>query len=152
MKTILTYGTFDLLHTGHLNLLEKLSKMGDRLFVGVSTDEFNELKGKNSLFDYDSRARLVNALSCVDLVFPENEWTQKEKDIERFDVDVLGMGDDWKGQFDNLKSHCKIVYLPRTQNISSTILRQSLSRISSDRLQEIKKGLDDVMSLVNTIK
>ncbi len=126
MKTVLTYGTFDLFHIGHLNLLERLSRMGDRLIVGVSSDSFNKQKGKSSLFPYEERARIISSLYCVEYVFPELNWFQKPEDIKQYDVDVFGIGDDWKGKFDYLDEYCKVVYLPRTENISSSSLKESL--------------------------
>ena len=149
MKTIITYGTFDVFHIGHLNILERLSGMGDRLIVGVSTDDFNAKKGKNSLFSYEERSKIVGAIHCVDLVIPEHDWAQKKEDIEKFDVTILGMGDDWEGKFDDLGAYCEIIYLPRTAEISSTNLRQRLSGVSAEKVEEIRKGLD---SLVNIVK
>ena len=125
-RTVLTYGTFDLFHIGHLRLLERLAQLGDRLVVGVSTDEFNALKGKKSLIPYEDRAAIVAALGVVDEVIPEESWDQKEADIERLGVDVLGMGSDWEGKFDELKTICEVVYLERTEGTSSTSIRGQL--------------------------
>lgn len=96
MKRIITYGTFDLLHYGHINLLERAKKMGDYLIVGLSTNEFNEVKRKKCYFSYEERKRLLEAIRYVDLVIPEENWGQKKRDIQLYQADVLVMGDDWK--------------------------------------------------------
>ncbi len=124
MRRILTYGTFDLLHIGHLNLLERLRALGDHLSVAVSTDEFNHTKGKKCVVSFEERIRLVSALRCVDHAIPEMHWEQKVSDIKTLDIDVLGMGSDWMGKFDALREHCEVIYLPRTEGISTTFLRQ----------------------------
>lgn len=120
---MLTYGTFDLFHVGHLRLLERLAQLGDRLVVGVSTDEFNAAKGKKSLIPYADRAAIVGALGIVDEVFPEESWDQKKSDIERFGIDIFGMGSDWQGKFNDLGALCEVVYLERTEGLSSTTIR-----------------------------
>jgi glycerol-3-phosphate cytidylyltransferase len=125
-KTILTYGTFDMFHIGHLRLLNRLSALGDRLIVGVSTDEFNSIKGKKTLIPYEQRAEIVRAIKGVDLVIPENSWEQKPQDIKDHDVDAFAMGDDWAEKFDFLKEYCEVIYLPRTEDISSTELKKAL--------------------------
>ena len=130
MTRIITYGTFDLLHIGHLNLLERLRAMGDELIVGVSTDAFNDIKGKKAVMAYEDRVRLVAALRCVSSVLPEEDWAQKEHDIQRLRVDVLAMGDDWEGRFDHFKQFCEVVYLPRTDGISTTFLRETIAERS----------------------
>jgi len=113
-------------HIGHLKLLQRLKDLGDRLIVAVSTDEFNDLKGKKTLIPYEQRALIVENIKCVDMVIAESNWEQKILDIKRLDVDIFAMGDDWAGKFDFLKEYCKVVYLPRTKNISSTKLKQKL--------------------------
>ncbi|MFC7051555.1 adenylyltransferase/cytidyltransferase family protein [Hansschlegelia quercus] len=128
MTRVLTYGTFDLLHIGHLNLLERLSALGDELIVAVSTDEFNAEKGKRCVVSYEDRCRLISALKCVSAVIPETHWSQKPNDIRRLGVDVFGMGSDWEGKFDSLSLYCKVIYLPRTEGISTTHLRKEISR------------------------
>ena len=120
---MLTYGTFDLFHVGHLRLLERLAQLGDRLVVGVSTDEFNAAKGKKSLIPNADRAAIVGALGIVDEVFPEESWDQKKSDIERFGIDIFGMGSDWQGKFNDLGALCEVVYLERTEGLSSTTIR-----------------------------
>ena len=125
-KTVLTYGTFDLLHYGHLEILRRASLLGDKLIVGVSTDKFNEIKGKTCVLPYQKRKELIESLDYVDKVIPENNWNQKVTDIQDNDIDIFVMGDDWEGKFDKLKDFCKVIYLPRTKGISSTKLRSIL--------------------------
>ncbi|WP_444984248.1 glycerol-3-phosphate cytidylyltransferase [Halomonas mongoliensis] len=131
MKTIITYGTFDMFHVGHLNLLRRLSEMGDRLIVAVSTDEFNKGKGKKTLIPYDQRSQIVESIKYVDMVVPEESWEQKLSDVKKYNVDVFAIGEDWKGKFDFLEDLCEVVYLPRTKNISTTDLKKSLKRFLS---------------------
>ena len=126
MKRVITYGTFDILHYGHLLLLERARSLGDILMVGVSTDEFNELKNKKSLIKYEHRKLLVNALRCVDLTFPEETWDQKPNDIKNYKADIFVIGNDWKGKFDYLEKYCEVVYLERTPNISSSMLKRKM--------------------------
>lgn len=147
-KTILTYGTFDLFHIGHLRLLQRLRALGGRLVVGVSTDEFNTTKGKQTIVPFADRAEIISALSCVDLVIPETCWEQKAEDIKQHQVDILGMGDDWRGKFDDLSSLCEVVYLPRTEGISSTQIRNSLKVLSVEHVRELKQALDLMSAIV----
>lgn len=128
MTTILTYGTYDLMHYGHLRLLKRARALGARLFVGLSTDEFNSLKGKQAFMSYQEREELLLGCRFVDHVFPERNWEQKSHDIMRYEATLLVMGDDWKGKFDYLASHCKVEYLSRTPDISSTLLRHNLGQ------------------------
>jgi glycerol-3-phosphate cytidylyltransferase len=128
MKTVLTYGTYDLLHKGHVLLLERAKKLGDRLIVGLSTDAFNELKGKRCFYSYEERYLILSAIRHVDMVIPEETWDQKVSDIQAHDVDVFVMGDDWKGKFDHLSGYCEVVYLPRTENISTTEIIEAIGR------------------------
>lgn len=148
MTRVLTYGTFDLFHVGHLKILERLAEFGDELYVGVSTDEFNALKGKRSVIPYDQRAAIVSALRCVTRVIPETDWAQKRRDIEEFHVDIFGMGHDWAGKFDDLTDVCRVVYLPRTEGISSTQLRTGLGPRAGGRVVDIKSGRDRVSDVV----
>lgn len=126
MKTILTYGTFDVLHAGHIRLLARAKALGNRLIVGLSTDAFNTLKHKSSLLDFDNRRIVLEAVRYVDLVIPEGNWDQKLTDVRHYNVDIFVMGDDWEGKFDFLKPECEVVYLPRTEKISSTGIREEL--------------------------
>ena len=129
MKKIITYGTFDLMHYGHVNLFQRAKELGDYLIVAISTDEFNwNKKQKKSYFSFEERKRLVEAIRYVDLVIPENSWEQKIEDIKEFKVDTFVIGDDWKGQFDFLKDYCEVVYLPRTPEISTTQIKQNLGK------------------------
>lgn len=141
-KTVITYGTFDMFHIGHLKLLRRLSEMGDRLIVAVSTDEFNTGKGKKTLIPYEQRAAIVEAIDCVDMVIPEESWEQKVLDVKKYDVDVFAIGQDWQGEFDFLKEHCEVVYMPRTKNISTTELKRSLKRFLSISPDDLKKAFE----------
>ena len=127
MKKVITYGTFDLLHYGHINLLRRARQQGDYLIVALSTDEFNwNMKHKKSYFSYEQRKQLLEAIRYVDLVIPEETWDQKVSDVQEFKVDTFVMGDDWEGKFDFLKPYCDVVYLPRTPEISSSQIKQEL--------------------------
>jgi len=125
MKTIITYGTFDILHAGHINLLRRARALGDRLLVGLSTDSFNQGKHKSSLLTYENRKAVLEAIRYVDEVFPEETWDQKVDDIRRYSADIFVMGDDWAGKFDFLGEYCKVTYLSRTPSISTTDIKQS---------------------------
>lgn len=125
-KRVITYGTFDFLHIGHINILRRARALGDFLVVGLSTDEFNKMKHKQSYSSFDDRKAIVEAIRFVDLVIPERTWEQKVGDIKDHKIDVFVMGDDWSGKFDHLKEYCEVVYLPRTENISSTLIRGGL--------------------------
>ncbi|MCI5527145.1 MAG: glycerol-3-phosphate cytidylyltransferase [Oscillospiraceae bacterium] len=127
MKKIITYGTFDLLHYGHINLLKRAKALGDYLIVALSTDEFNwNSKAKKCYFSYEVRKQLLEAIRYVDLVIPEENWEQKINDIKEFRIDTFVMGDDWKGKFDFLKPYCDVVYLPRTPEISTSQIKEDL--------------------------
>lgn len=152
IKTVITYGTFDLFHVGHLKMLQRLRAMGDKLIVAVSTDKFNQMKDKTSVYSYEERSQIVAALSCVDLVIPENTWEQKEKDIQEHQVDVFGIGEDWRGKFDHLSELCEVVYLGRTPSISTTEVKKALSNLDSEKIRQIKAGLDSVLSIVKAIE
>jgi len=141
-KVILTYGTFDMFHIGHLKLLKRLKELGSKLIVGVSTDEFNELKGKKTLIPYQQRAEIVEAIKYVDLVIPEENWEQKILDIQKYDVSTFAMGHDWEGKFDFLQKYCSVVYLPRTEGISTTQLKTSLNNISAINIDDINKAFE----------
>ncbi|MED1114712.1 glycerol-3-phosphate cytidylyltransferase [Bacillus paramycoides] len=126
MKKVITYGTFDLLHWGHINLLKRAKVLGDYLIVAVSSDEFNKLKNKKSYHSYENRKMILEAVRYVDEVIPEHSWEQKVKDVVNHEVDIFVMGDDWGGEFDFLKEYCEVVYLPRTIGISTTKIKQEL--------------------------
>ena len=120
MKRIITYGTFDILHYGHINLLKRARMLGDYLIVGLSSDEFNHIKNKKSYYTYEQRKTILEACRYVDLVIPENNWEQKVDDVQKYQADIFVMGDDWKGKFDFLKDYCEVIYLPRTPDVSTT--------------------------------
>lgn len=126
MKKVITYGTFDLFHIGHLNILKRAKELGDYLVVAVSSDAFNEIKGKKCAIPFAERKAIVEAIRYVDEVIPENSWEQKISDIKEHDIDVFVMGDDWSGEFDSLKEYCEVVYLPRTDGISTTQIKEQL--------------------------
>ena len=128
MRKVITYGTFDLLHAGHINLLRRAKELGDYLIVVVSTDEFNwNEKQKKCYFSYEERKKLVEAVRYVDLVIPEENWDQKISDVKEYHVDTFVMGDDWSGKFDFLKEEgCEVIYVPRTPEISSSQIKEEL--------------------------
>lgn len=148
MKTVITYGTFDLFHIGHVQLLERARSLGDRLVVGVSSDEFNAIKGKKSVFPYEQRAQILRTLRCVDEVFPEHDWGQKEGDVLKYKADTFVMGHDWKGKFDDLKDLCQVIYLPRTDGISTTEIKSDLRAFQKEKIVELKNGLDTLNNLI----
>ena len=136
MKTVLTYGTFDLFHIGHLRLLERAAALGDALYVGISSDEFNLIKGKKTAISYDDRADIVGAIRCVAGVFREDNWDQKRNDITRLNADIFVMGDDWAGKFDDLS------------DISTTELKSMLSRLKTDQIIELKRSVDNLQDII----
>ena len=140
MKRILTYGTFDLLHYGHIRLLKRAKELGDYLIVAVSTDEFNDIKGKKAYHNYETRKKMLEAIRYVDLVIPEKTWEQKKEDVLNYHVDVVVMGSDWAGsdKFDYLKEYCEVVYLDRTEGISTTKIKNDLG------LQDPINGIDQL--------
>ncbi len=142
MKRILTYGTFDLLHYGHIRILKRAKELGDYLVVALSTDEFNATKGKKAYHSYETRKKMLEAIRYVDLVIPENNWEQKIQDIKDYKIDVCVMGDDWAGsdKFDYLKEYCDVVFLERTPGVSTTQIKNDL------QLQETVEGVDQVPS------
>ena len=130
MKRVITYGTFDLLHYGHINLLRRAKALGDYLVVVLSTDEFNwNQKNKKCYFTYEERKNMLEAIRYVDLVIPENSWDQKRRDIHDYLIDTFVIGDDWKGKFDYLKEEgAEVIYLTRTEEISTTQIKQDLNK------------------------
>ena len=131
MKRVMTYSTFDLLHYGHINILKRAKSLGDYLIVGLSSDEFNELKGKKSVMSYEERKEILESIRYVDKVIKESNWEQKVDDIIKYNIDVFVIGDDWEGKFDFLKEYCEVVYLPRTKSISTTLLKEIIQKEQS---------------------
>ena len=140
MKRILTYGTFDLLHYGHIRLLKRAKALGDYLIVALSTDEFNELKGKKAYHNYETRKLMLEAIRYVDLVIPEENWEQKINDVKEYKADVVVMGSDWAGsdRFNYLTDYCEVVYLDRTEGISTTKIKEEL------KLQNPINGINQI--------
>jgi len=126
VKRIITYGTFDLLHYGHIELLRRARELGDYLIVGLSSDEFNHLKNKKSYYNFEQRKMMLESIRYVDLVIEENNWEQKINDVQKYEVDTFLMGHDWYGEFDFLKKYCDVVYLRRTEGISTTQIKKEL--------------------------
>lgn len=151
MKKVITYGTFDLLHIGHINLLRRARNLGDHLTVAVSTDEFNEGKGKKTILPFVERMEIVRSIRYVDEVIPETCWEQKEDDIRKHHISVFTMGDDWTGKFDFLTPLCEVVYLERTKHISSSQLKAELSRLQSLRSVLDKISGEDIKDLMGIL-
>ncbi|MBS9767519.1 MAG: glycerol-3-phosphate cytidylyltransferase [Flavobacteriaceae bacterium] len=151
MKKVITYGTFDLYHIGHIRLLKRLKALGDYLIVGLSTDEFNTEKGKKSFFSYEERKEILLSCKYVDEVFPENNWEQKRSDILKYNADIFGMGNDWSGKFDDLKDICEVVYLPRTDEVSTTEIKQALSNISPTQCEDLEKSLHSAIEIIKAV-
>lgn len=126
MKRVITYGTYNLLHYGHIELLRRAREMGDYLVVALSSDEFNRIKNKKSYYNFEQRKMMLESIRYVDLVIPENDWGQKETDVEKYEIDTFVMGHDWEGEFDFLKDKCEVIYLKRTEGISTTQIKQEL--------------------------
>ncbi|SCS24913.1 glycerol-3-phosphate cytidylyltransferase [Staphylococcus caeli] len=126
MKRVITYGTYDLLHYGHIELLRRAREMGDYLIVALSTDEFNRIKNKKSYYNFEQRKMMLESIRFVDLVIPESGWDQKKIDVERYEIDTFVMGHDWEGEFDFLKDKCEVIYLNRTEGISTTKIKKEL--------------------------
>ena len=126
MKKVITYGTFDMLQYGHINLLRRARALGDYLIVALSSDSFNAIKNKQSFFHYEHRRQMLEAIRYVDLIIPENDWEQKREDIIKHNVNIFVMGNDWEGKFDFLKDICEVVYLERTPEISTTRIKNHL--------------------------
>lgn len=147
-KTVITYGTFDMFHIGHLKLIKRLSLLGDRLIIAVSTDEFNEEKGKQCIIPFEQRKEILENIKGVDLVIPEKSWEQKKQDILDNNVDLFVMGNDWEGKFDFLSEYCEVKYLPRTEGISTTDLKKVLSR----PIDKVRNEIEEVFELIEVIK
>lgn len=148
-KVILTYGTFDLFHIGHLHILKRLREMGDELIVGVSTDEFNAKKNKKSFIRFEDRIEITRGIKYVTHAIPEESWDQKFEDIRKYNVSIFAMGDDWTGKFDHLREYCEVKYLPRTDGISSTDIKKALSVIDKSHVEDLKQALDLISNLIS---
>ncbi|URM33422.1 glycerol-3-phosphate cytidylyltransferase [Cytobacillus firmus] len=131
MRKVITYGTFDLLHWGHINILKRAKELGDYLIVAISSDEFNALKNKKAYHSFDNRKMILESIRYVDEVIAEENWEQKIEDVTKHDIDVFVMGDDWEGKFDFLKDYCEVVYLPRTVGISTTKIKKDLLKVNN---------------------
>lgn len=149
--TVITYGTFDLFHVGHVRLLERLRALGDRLVVGVSTDEFNATKGKKTVIPFDQRVEILSAIKHVDEVFAERDWSQKREDIRRYQANIFAMGDDWAGRFDELSDQVNVVYLPRTTGISTTDLKALITTLEREKVDAVRHALSNVSRLLDDL-
>lgn len=140
MKRVLTYGTYDLLHYGHIRLLKRAKSLGDYLIVAISTDKFNEIKGKTAYHDYETRKEMLEAVRYVDLVIPEETWEQKIDDVLTYNVDTVVMGSDWKGneKFEALRDYCEVLYLDRTEGVSTSKIKKELN------LQTPQEGINQI--------
>ncbi len=152
MKKVITYGTFDLLHLGHILLLRRARELGDHLTVAVSTDEFNAGKGKKTILPFAERMEIVKSIRYVDAVIPETCWEQKAADVQRLGIAVFTMGDDWVGKFDFLKPRCEVVYLPRTPDISSSGLKAELDRLRKVQAVLGQLKADDLKDLIGVLE
>ncbi len=151
-RIVLTYGTFDLFHVGHLRLLQRARALGDHLIVGVSTDEFNQIKGKKAVIDFRSRAEIIGAIGSVDEVIAENCWEQKRADIERYHASILTMGNDWTGRFDFLKAQCQVIYMPRTEGLSSSSLRATLATRDVLLLENLQRSFESASAALQAFQ
>lgn len=150
-KKVITYGTFDLLHIGHIRLLKRAKLLGDHLTVGLSTDEFNALKGKVSIYSYEERKEILSSLSMVDKVIPENTWEQKKSDISNFEIDIFAMGDDWSGTFDHLSGNIELVYIPRTENISTSEVRTVVKKFEEEKIKNLKHTMEKASRILESL-
>lgn len=153
MKTVLTYGTFDLFHAGHVHLLRRARALGDRLVVGCSTDEFNATKGKAAIFSYADRAEILKSCRYVDAVIPEDNWEQKAQDVRDNDVQIFAMGDDWAGKFDFLEAEtgCVVTYLPRTPSISTTDVRSVIKSLDDDKKKSAIQNAEHLLDILRAL-
>ena len=136
VKKVITYGTFDLFHRGHLNILRRAKALGDYLVVAVSSDAFNAIKGKKAYHCDEDRVAILEAITYVDEVILENSWDQKIKDVSDHEIDIFVMGDDWRGKFDFLKDYCDVVYLPRTEGVSSTQIKHEHPALENEKREQ----------------
>lgn len=151
-RVVLTYGTFDLFHIGHVRLLHRLRALGTSLVVGLSTDKFNAEKGKQSVIPYDARKEVLLACRYVDKVIPEDSWDQKADDIRREKASVFAMGDDWAGRFDELADLCEVVYLPRTRDVSTTDIKGWVTSLRNEQVAEITLTVDRLRQLITGLR
>ncbi|WP_395154251.1 adenylyltransferase/cytidyltransferase family protein [Ilumatobacter sp.] len=147
-RRAITYGTFDLFHYGHLQLLRRTADLAEEVIVGVATDEFNALKGKRSMANFEQRAEITAAMRMVTSVIPEDSWEQKRLDIVKYDIDLFVMGDDWEGRFDDLSDLCAVIYLPRTTGISSTAIRDAVHTFSPGEVVRLKDSLTAISEVL----
>ncbi len=152
MKTIITYGTFDMFHVGHVRLLSHVRSLGDKLIVGCSTDEFNAVKGKQTVIPFKDRVEVLQSSRFVDEVFAESCWNQKRADIIRWRADIFAIGNDWTGKFDDLSDICTVMYLPRTEGISSTELRDVVRGIGEDTRQRLRLAIEHLNDLIKGLE
>jgi len=153
MKTVITYGTFDLFHVGHVQMLRRARALGDRLVVGCSTDEFNEKKGKKAIFSFEDRAEILLSCQYVDKVLPEESWEQKITDVKDNKVNIFAIGDDWSGKFDFLaeETGCLVTYLPRTPSISTTNVRSVIHALSGDKRNSAIPHAEHLLSVLKEL-
>ena len=152
MKRILTYGTFDMFHIGHLKLLRRAKELGDFLVVGISSDEFNRVKNKKTLIPFEERKNIVDAIKYVDVTIKEDSWNQKILDIQKYNIDTFVIGDDWKGKFDDLQEYCDVIYLPRTKDISTTELKENLKSFYNIDIDGLKEATDTINSILKALE
>ena len=150
-RVVLTYGTFDLFHVGHVRLLQRLRSLGTSLVVGLSTDEFNAQKGKRTIIPYEARREVLMSCRYVDRVFPEASWAQKREDVSREGAAIFAMGDDWAGHFDELSSVCEVVYLPRTRDVSTTDIKGWMQAEQQERIASVKSAMGHLNSLIDEL-
>jgi len=148
MKKIITYWTFDLIHVWHINLLKRAKKLWDYLIVWISSDEFNKLKWKKSFYSYEERKHILESIKYVDKIIPEQSREQKIDDIKKYDVDIFVIWDDWKWKFDYLKDYwVEVIYLPRTEWISTTQIKQTLKKLNNEAVNNLEKWLEILKEL-----
>ncbi|MDW2326724.1 MULTISPECIES: glycerol-3-phosphate cytidylyltransferase [Vibrio] len=150
-KVVLTYGTFDMFHVGHVRLLKRLKTGADMLIVGLSTDEFNRIKGKTSFFSYQERKEILESCRYVDLVVPEERWEQKVDDVTKYSVTTFAIGNDWEGEFDFLKKQCEVKYLERTKDISTTKIKTELAKLNNDKIDDIENQIKIMIDVLRTM-
>ncbi len=139
-------------HVGHLKLLERAKAFGDELIVAVSTDEFNQIKGKKTLIPFEQRAEIVSAIKYVDRVIPEKNWEQKAQDIKMNNIDIFVMGSDWRGKFDELSKYCRVEYLERTKDVSTTSLKESLQEFYNIHPEKLKEAINTIENIILALK